>query len=160
MRIEEPLLNFEYPRPGSIRNYLSFLRRGVVDNWYNWSADWKIRQIVKKGECAFGPFIGELGHLLAHNLPLVAWLAEQGVKIHFVGFQKFEPFLYNQFKEPLYEEFYALRDFSHQMRISANFVADLPEDVRATWNNYKSLFLKKGMPKWYLEDDERNRSQA
>ncbi|UTW62730.1 hypothetical protein KFE98_00825 [bacterium SCSIO 12741] len=151
--MSKPLLNFEYPPPKTWRNHLSKALRDYKSRQYKKRTDQLVKTIVDQGVCVFGPFIGELGHLLAHNLPLVTWLKAQGVKVHFVGFEKFEAFLYDSTGEPLYEQFYPLRDFGGETSIKSNFAEEFPADVAEEWNRLKSSFAEKGWPTWYLEDE-------
>ncbi|MFN8712856.1 MAG: hypothetical protein ACK5Z2_08375, partial [Bacteroidota bacterium] len=42
-----------------------------------WFRLWKT---LRKKECFYGPFKGEFGHFLTHNLPFLAYLHSRGVK--------------------------------------------------------------------------------
>src|SRR4051812_6344307 len=48
---------------------------------------------LREKECYYGPFKGEFGHFLLHNLPFLSHLYNQGVKIHYCGMDLHRPFL-------------------------------------------------------------------
>src|ERR1700758_1912170 len=51
------------------------------------------KRALKEKECYYGPFKGEFGHFLLHNLPFLSHLYHQDVKINYCGMALHKPFL-------------------------------------------------------------------
>ena len=80
-------------------------------------------------ECFYGPFKGEFGHFLLHNLPFLSHLHERGIKIHYCGMELHRPFLVNNEGESIIFKYYPLRDFFSEKAPSMNCVLP-PDDVQ------------------------------
>ena len=136
------------------RKYIDFrmnltrFRKRVYNN-----SRWKLRStllmyktIVRK-ECYFGPFTGEFGHLLGHNLPFIAYLNSRGVKVHFSGMEIHRPFFVNEEGKEIVETFLPIRDFFTQALPNCN-TATGPDDVITITNKFISNAKKSGLPYW------------
>src|ERR1700759_2266664 len=51
------------------------------------------KKALEEKECYYGPFKGEFGHFLLHNLPFLSCLHQQGVKINYCGMELHKAFL-------------------------------------------------------------------
>lgn len=102
--------------------------------------------------CYYGPFKGEFGHLLGHNLPFLSYLHSKGVKIHFCGMELYKPFLVDEQGKSIVEEYIGLRDFFKETKLDSN-KAEEPEDVKSITQQ----FIKKAkwslLPYWNINDE-------
>lgn len=80
-------------------------------------------------QCYFGPFKGEFGNFLGHNLPFLAYLHSKGVKIYYCGMLLHKPLLVNEMGEPLIYKYYGLRDFFKEVSPTQNNTIP-PSDVQ------------------------------
>lgn len=110
------------------------------------------RRALKEKECYYGPFKGEFGHFLLHNLPFLAHLHQQGVKIRYCGMQLHEAFLKDEKGESLVSEWFPLRDFFAEKRPLANSVVP-PDDVLAEIEKFRAAAQASGKPFLDLTDD-------
>ena len=69
---------------------------------------------IKNKECYYGPFLGEFGHLLGHNLPFISYLHSKGIKVNFCGLEMHKPFFYLNNKEMVTHSYIGVRDFFNQ----------------------------------------------
>ena len=106
------------------------------------------RNAIKYKECFYGPFKGEFGHFLLHNLPFLMHLHQQGVKIHYCGMSLHKPFLVNENGDSIIYKFYELRDFFAETPPHANEVVP-PKDVQEEILKFQNIALKSG--KAYLD---------
>ncbi len=83
---------------------------------------------LRDKECFYGPFKGEFGHFLLHNLPFLMHLYYKGVKIHYCGMELHKPFLIDDKGNSIIHEFYPLRDFFAEKAPHMNSVIP-PVDV-------------------------------
>lgn len=120
-------------------------------------AYFKINAFYKKTlndkECFYGPFKGEFGHFLLHNLPFLMHLHQQGVKIHYCGMALHKPFLVDEQGNSIIYKFYELRDFFSETPPHANQVVP-PIDVREEILKFQELALNSG--KAYLNIGDNN----
>ncbi|NNM93874.1 MAG: hypothetical protein HKL88_00240 [Bacteroidia bacterium] len=106
--------------------------------------------LVKK--CSYGPFKGEFGHFLAHNLPFLMYLHIKGVKINYCGMELHKPFLVDESGNSIISEFTPLRDFFSEVRPSGNSTkppADVQEVIKAFENKSKYPFWNIGDEFYY-----------
>ncbi len=92
------------------------------------------KKALRDKECYYGPFKGEFGHFLLHNLPYLTYLYKHGVRIHYCGMQLHEGFLRDESGKSIINEWFPLRDFFGEARPMANSVvppADVEEKVQA-----------------------------
>lgn len=87
------------------------------------------RKALKEKECYYGPFKGEFGHFLLHNLPFISHLHQQGVKIHYCGMALHKPFLVDDKGQSLVASYHELRDFFAEVPSSSNETVP-PADVQ------------------------------
>ena len=85
--------------------------------------------------CWYGPFTGEFGHLLGHNLPFVAHLYSKGVKINFCGLEIHKPFFVDEKGQPVVSKYISIRDFFSEAAPDCN-TADAPADVEAATRQF------------------------
>lgn len=80
------------------------------------------RDALKTKECYYGPFKGEFGHFLLHNLPYLTYLHKHGVKINYCGMTLHEAFLHDETGASIINKWYPLRDFFAEVKPRANQV--------------------------------------
>ncbi|WP_421796955.1 hypothetical protein [Haliscomenobacter sp.] len=107
--------------------------------------------ILKK--CAYGPFTGEFGHLLGHNLPFISYLHSKGVKIHFCGLEIHTPFFIDENGDPTVDKYISIRDFYAERAPSCNS-ADVPNDVKALTREFITKSKQALSPYWNNENHE------
>lgn len=103
---------------------------------------------LKAGACYYGPFVGEFGHFLLHNLPFIMHLHRQGVKVHYCGMEIHKPFLKDQNGASLTTDETWLRDFFAEVKPSSNATVP-PRDVRDEIDAFRKKAAKGGLP--YLD---------
>ncbi len=111
------------------------------------------RAALKKKECYYGPFKGEFGHFLLHNLPFLTHLYKKGVKIHYCGMELHAPFLVNELGKSIIYEWTPLRDFFAEAKPMANETI-LPPDVEEKVKTFKKEAQNSGLP--YLDISEKD----
>lgn len=110
-------------------------------------------EALKKKECYYGPFKGEFGHFLLHNLPFLTHLYKNGVKIHYCGMQLHQPFLVDESGNSIIYEWTPLRDFFAEAKPMANETI-LPPDVEEKVETFKKAAQKSGLP--FLDISEKD----
>lgn len=93
-------------------------------------------EALEKKECYYGPFKGEFGHFLLHNLPFLTHLHKQGVRIHYCGMDLHKPFLLDEHGNSLVQTGEWLRDFFAEVKPQANHTVP-PEDVQREIDHFK-----------------------
>lgn len=89
---------------------------------------------LKTKECYYGPFKGEFGHFLLHNLPYLTFLYKHGVRINYCGMTLHEAFLHDESGKSIIAKWYPLRDFFAEVKPRANQViapADVEDEIAA-----------------------------
>jgi hypothetical protein len=112
-------------------------------------ADRKLKETLQKKECWYGPFKGEFGHFLAHNLPFLMYLHSKGVKIHYCGMELHNPFMVDENGNSIVVSFYPLRDFFPEIAPSGNSI-EPPADVRQEINKFEA---QAATPFWNIGDN-------
>ena len=102
--------------------------------------------------CYYGPFKGEFGHLLGHNLPFLSYLHSKGVKIYFCGMELYKPFLVNEQGNSIVEEYIGLRDFFKETKFDSN-KAEEPEDVKSLTQHFIKKAKGSFLPYWNINDE-------
>jgi len=102
--------------------------------------------------CYYGPFKGEFGHLLAHNLPFIAYLHSKGVKIRYCGIELHKPFFIDEKGEPLVSEYTALDDFFMEAQPDSNKV-DEPARIRKVTLEFIRKAKRSFLPFWNMNDE-------
>lgn len=138
-------------------------RRGL--NWkgrigYTWMV-WRNRRMLNAfytealqvKQCYFGPFVGEFGHFLLHNLPFLVHLHRKGVKIYYCGMELHKPFLVDEEGKSIVHQWYPLRDFFGENRPMAN-QTKLPEDVKEEVRKFKRAADSSGLPFLDISDSD------
>lgn len=100
-----------------------------------------------KKKCFFGPFTGEFGHLLGHNLPFVAHLYSKGVKIEFCGMEMHECFFVDEKGKSIVTSFTSLRDFFKESAPSSNKAKE-PADIQEITSNFRATAKRSALPFW------------
>jgi len=95
------------------------------------------KNALKQKECYYGPFKGEFGHFLLHNLPFLVHLHKHGVKIHYCGMELHKPFLVDEKGESIIYKWYPLPDFFDESTPNANATI-LPERLKGIVNDFKA----------------------
>ncbi len=103
-------------------------------------------------KCYFGPYTGEFGHLLGHNLPFIAYLYSKGVKVEFCGMEIHKPFFVDESGNPIVHSYLALRDFFAEYPPSCNLATGLPQDVKEVVNPFVERAKKSFYPYWDNSD--------
>lgn len=115
-------------------------------------ADKLLRDTLRTKECWYGPFKGEFGHFLAHNLPFLTWLHRQGVKIHYCGMEIHKPFLVDESGNSIIADYYPLRDFFKEVSPSCNRTV-VPADVEGEIQKWKAKAEASGLPFFEIDDE-------
>lgn len=103
------------------------------------------KSALKQKECYYGPFKGEFGHFLLHNLPFLVHLHKQGVKIHYCGLELHKPFLVDEEGKSIIHKWYPLPDFFEESSPSANATI-LPERLKGIVDEFKAKAKATQMP--------------
>lgn len=103
------------------------------------------RNALKQKECYYGPFKGEFGHFLLHNLPFLVHLHKQGVKIHYCGMELHKPFLVDEKGDSIIHEWYPLPDFFAESAPIANATI-LPKRLKSIVEDFKAKARVEGKP--------------
>lgn len=92
---------------------------------------------LEKKVCYYGPFVGEFGHFLLHNLPFLMHLLHEGVAIRYCGMALHEPFLRDENGSSIIDRFFPLRDFFGEIRPVSNQTVP-PADVLTEIEKFRS----------------------
>ena len=103
------------------------------------------KRALRQKKCFFGPFLGEFGHLLGHNLPFVAHLYSKGVSIHYYGLEIHKPFFYSDNDKLLVEQYTGVRDFFSEHLPDCNS-SQTPMDVSKATQNFIEHARKSDVP--------------
>jgi hypothetical protein len=103
---------------------------------------------LRQKACYYGPFKGEFGHFLLHNLPFLMHLHKQGVAIHYCGMSLHKPFLVDEDGNDIIAKWYPLRDFFAQVHPKSN-ETKAPADIQIVIDAFRSEALSTGLP--YLD---------
>ncbi len=114
-------------------------------------ADRLLAETLRRKECFFGPFKGEFGHFLGHNLPFLSFLHREGVKIHYCGLEMQKILLVTEKNEEIVHTFFPLRDFFHEVEPNTNETIP-PADVESRIAEFAKTAVKSGLPFWNLSD--------
>jgi len=116
-------------------------------------ATFKLWLTLRLKKCYYGPFKGEFGHFLGHNLPFLSYLYSKGVKIYYCGMELHIPFLVDETGKSIIYKFYPLRDFFAEVPPSSNITIP-PPDIQKEIGAFARL-AKKDMftPFWNLSDN-------
>lgn len=79
--------------------------------------------------CYYGPFKGEFGNFLGHNLPFLFYLYSKGVKIYYCGMLLHQSLLVDESGKSIIFKYYGLRDFFREVSPGQNDTI-LPPDVQ------------------------------
>lgn len=121
--------------------------------WLNFrKADRRLKETLLRGECYYGPFKGEFGHFLAHNLPFLMYLHSKGVKIRYCGMALHSPFLVDENRNSIIHDYRTLRDFFAEVSPSSNNTQP-PKDVIVEMENWQSEAKVSGLPYWNIDDE-------
>jgi hypothetical protein len=111
----------------------------------------KLNETIERGECYYGPFKGEFGHFLGHNLPFLMYLHSKGVKIHYCGLSLHLPFLVDESGQSILTSVHELRDFFGEVSPSSNNTVP-PEDVQERIDAFSKKAEASGLPFWNIGD--------
>jgi hypothetical protein len=130
------------------RNDLSRFRKRIY-NEARWTlrANLTLYRTLIKKECYYGPFTGEFGHLLGHNLPFIAYLYSKGVKVHFCGMEMHRPFFIDENGQEIVSSYLSIRDFFHQSLPNCNTAVE-PVDINAITSKFAKTAKESGIPYW------------
>ena len=101
--------------------------------------------------CYYGPFKGEFGNFLGHNLPFLAYLHSKGVKIYYCGMLLHKPFLVDENGKNIVEWICVLRDFFLEVSPSQNDTVP-PPDVQKQINDFEHQAKKSIYPYFNIGD--------
>lgn len=98
------------------------------------------KKALKEKECYYGPFKGEFGHFLLHNLPFLSHLHKMGVKIHYCGMALHKSFLVDESGQSIIYKYYPLRDFFAEVPSTSNSAIP-PVDVQKEIDSFYKIAL-------------------
>src|SRR5688500_1278649 len=116
------------------------------------AASVKLRRTLSKRRCYYGPFKGEFGHFLAHNLPFLMYLHKKGVKITYCGMELHKPFMVDEAGNSIIHDFRPLRDFFSEVAPNTNSTVP-PPDVQKDISAFEKEANQSGVPFWNIGDD-------
>ncbi len=94
--------------------------------------------------CYYGPYKGEFGNFLGHNLPFLTYLHSKGVKIYYCGMLLHKPFLIDEKGQSIIYKYYGLRDFFKEVSPNSNATIP-PADVQVEIDKFE----KEAKNSWY-----------
>lgn len=115
---------------------------------------WLLYLTLKHKKCYYGPFLGEFGHLLGHNLPLLAYLHARGVEIIFCGMEHYAPFFIDEKGEVILKFTFPVRDYFKEKTPSANRLEYLPKDVKQDLQQFITEAITSPYPFWDLRNND------
>lgn len=122
-----------------------------------WNALRKVERFyhaaISRKVCYYGPFKGEFGHFLLHNLPFLMHLHHRGVAIHYCGMELHKPLLVDRHGRDIIARWYPLRDFFAEVPPSANETVP-PPDVQAQIRAFHQEARRSGMPHLDISDND------
>lgn len=154
-------LDHRYAPKGNYLDNTSFARQYSGISWLKFwfkiykeyfVAYKKLYKTLKLKKCYYGPFKGEFGHFLAHNLPFLVYLHSKGVKIYYCGMELHKPFLVDEKGTAITHQFIPLRDFFAEIPPTTNNTIP-PSDVQDEINKFISEANKSKLPFWNINDD-------
>lgn len=108
---------------------------------------------LKEKECYYGPFKGEFGHFLLHNLPFLSHLHQKGVKIHYCGMALHKAFLVDDKGDSIVASYHELRDFFAEVPSSSNQTI-APPDVQKEIDVFMDRARKSGKAFLNIADND------
>ena len=155
------LPGYEYAPQGGFSDNVSFAKQysglSYLRFWFKiWrgylSADRRLRRTLRLKKCFYGPFKGEFGHFLAHNLPFISYLHSKGVAIYYCGMELHKPFLVDEEGKSIVAEYFPIRDFFGEVAANANETVP-PDDVQQEIDKFEKLAQKDtSIPFWNIGD--------
>lgn len=124
-------------------NWKGKLGFGLEYKKYAYRLDRFHKQALKDKVCYYGPFKGEFGHFLLHNLPYLMYLHSKKVEIHYCGMALHKPFMVDERGNSIVMSFVELRDFFAEIKPSAN-QNDVPGDVKQKIEKWRKQAVKSG----------------
>jgi len=111
------------------------------------------KQALKEKACFYGPFKGEFGHFLLHNLPYLMYLHSKGVRINYCGMALHKPFLVDEKGQSILASFTELRDFFAEIKPSAN-QNRVPPDLTEKIKNWRTEASESGLPFFDIDKND------
>lgn len=108
---------------------------------------------MREKVCYYGPFKGEFGHFLLHNLPFLSHLHLNGVAIHYCGMELHKPMLVDANGKSIIHKWYPLRDFFTEVKPLSNETIP-PPDVQRSIDAFRAEAIGSGLP--FLDIDDRD----
>jgi len=130
-----------------IKTLLSFLKYDITKWFYFNKSDLLLNDTLIKKECFFGPFVGEFGHLLSHIVPLLSYLKEKGVDVHYIGPAIHKAYFYDSKSNLIVKSYTDLRDFYSEVAPRCNDQI-FPDDVKHQISIFKNDAKKSDLPFW------------
>jgi hypothetical protein len=109
------------------------------------------RRTMREKKCFYGPFTGEFGHLLGHNLPFITYLYSKGVAIEFCGLEIHKPFFSDEQGKPLVSSYTPVRDFFRESKPDGSKAPE-PADVQQLTDQFVATATASGLPYWSHSD--------
>lgn len=147
----DPASTIEYGSRGL--NWKGRIKYYTFVKWHLLVINRFYRKSIKSKECFYGPFKGEFGHFLLHNLPFLVHLHKKGVKIHYCGMELHKPFLIDEEGNSIIYRWHSLRDFFDEQKPNAN-ENPVPDDVQKSIVAFKKKANESGLP--YLDISRSN----
>ena len=136
----------------------TWIYRKILYPWkiqrLKWHWEWLLARTLARKRCYFGPFTGEFGHLLGHNLPFAAYLHSRGVKVEFCGMEMHRAFFVDEQGSDLTASYLGLRDFFAEFPPSCNMATGLPEDVKPLTEAWIDKAKQSGEAFWWYYDKD------
>ena len=141
MRIPDRLL----PKIWNRFVWLNALIIGVI------KAFWLLLQTLYFRKCYYGPFVGEFGHLLGHNLPFLAWLKDRNIEIIYCGTEVYRPLMVGDNGEEVVDFKYPIKDIFDQYSPRAD-KTDYPDFAKEIMAEFVEDAQNSNYPFWDLRD--------
>lgn len=118
-----------------IKSILILASRKLLFLYWGLLTTIKYKKALRSRKCYFGPFTGEFGHLLGHNLPFISYLYSKNIEVKFCGLTIHKPFFVDEKNKMIVSNYFELRDFFCESLPDCNS-ALLPVDINKTTNEF------------------------
>ena len=109
------------------------------------------KRTLREKRCYYGPFTGEFGHLLGHNLPFISHLYSKGVAIEFCGLEIHKPFMVDDQNKSIVASYASVRDFFRESAPDGSKAPE-PADVKQLTDKFVNAAVTSGLPYWSHSD--------
>lgn len=133
--------------------FIKKITRQFIIAGYWMKTEWRYLRTILSKKCYYGPFTGEFGHLLGHNLPFIAHLYSKGVAVEFCGLEIHKPFFVDEGGKQIVSSYTSIRDYFIESAPDCN-TAPEPEDVKKITDSFITKAKKSLYPYWNNQNND------